>query len=132
MAIKVGEGTTLAFGTSSVSLALTSVGLTGMSRGAVDTSHLGSTVWKTFIPEALTDPGGLDCEGLLDGALTAPVGTAFTTASETITVTFADGTGFSFSGFMDGFSTSTGMGAANTWSGTVKATGAITWDTTTA
>lgn len=56
---QTGNGVTVTFGTTSAytSLQWTSVGLDGVSTEAVETTHLGTTGGKTFIPAALYDGG---------------------------------------------------------------------------
>ena len=65
----LGTGTILLF--SNITVDLTSVAMTGISRPSIETTHLGSTPTQTFIPGDLYDPGSIECEFQVD--TTAPV-----------------------------------------------------------
>ena len=67
----LGTGTILIF--AGITVDLTSVAMTGISRESIETTHLGSTPTKTFIPGDLYDPGSIEVEFQLD--TTGPVTT---------------------------------------------------------
>ena len=67
----LGTGTILTFG--GITMEITSLSMSGISRESIETTHLGSTPTKTFIPGDLYDPGSIECEFQLD--TTAPVST---------------------------------------------------------
>ena len=67
----LGTGTILTF--ANITMNLTSVAMTGISRESIETTHLGSTPTKTFIPGDLYDPGSIEVEFQLD--TTGPVTT---------------------------------------------------------
>ena len=67
----LGTGTILLF--NNITMHLTSVSMSGISRESIETTHLGSTPTKTFISGDLYDPGSIECEFQLD--TTAPVTT---------------------------------------------------------
>ena len=81
----VGNGCSLAFATSAFSAALLSIDGPGLSRPSVETTHMGTTVAKTFVPGDLYDPGELDLEFAFDPSLTPPISGAL----EVITITWA-------------------------------------------
>ena len=94
-----GNQTSVTFGTSSWSENITSIKWSGMERASLETSHLGTSTYKTFIPASLTDPGELEIEFQLDPDNPPPI----TGVAETITVTFPkynsnNSTGAQFSG----------------------------------
>lgn len=68
------------------------------SREAIKTSHMGTTGQHTYIPSALSEPGGLQVEMLHDGTKSPPM----VDAAETLTVALPDGTGYSVTAFMIG------------------------------
>ena len=131
MAKRVGDGTTLTFGTSSIALELTSIGWDGISRETSDSSSLTTSTYKTFIVNKLIDSGEIQMEGPFDGTLTLPIKNAFeSAATETVTLLFGDGTQLQAPGAITAFSVKIGLGEVNTFSATVKLCGAITWDYT--
>ena len=77
-------GITVAFGTSTFTAAITGISVSGMERGAIDVTHLGSTTFKDYIPATLSDPGQVEATFLADPDQPAPIGAAV----ETLTVTF--------------------------------------------
>lgn len=108
MALQTGNGVTIAFGTSGFTANYTRIGGTEMSREAIETTHLGTTDYKTFIPDALVDGGEFSCEFYWDPAMTTfpPI----SEDAETITITYTTGETLSGSGFL---TSSTGPDAEN-------------------
>ena len=89
----VGTGASIAFGTTSWTAQVTSISGTDISRSSHDTSHLGTSTWRTKIPGDLVDPGGLDVDILVSSdQFTAGTGVQYcapiTATAETITVYF--------------------------------------------
>ena len=80
----IATGTTVNFATSGFTGHLLDVSWDGIERVSVDTSHLGTVDFRTFIPGELTDPGELSLELAFDPDDTPP----FNGAAEVITVTF--------------------------------------------
>jgi len=85
----VGTGLSVAFGTTSFTAEIIGVNGNDVSREVIETSHLSTTTWKTFMPGDLTDPGELELEIAFDPDDTPP----HTNAAETVTVTFPTPTG---------------------------------------
>ncbi len=80
------NGTTIAFGTTSFTANIRRIGGANETRGAVGTTHLGTTGQKTSIPESLTDPGETEIEFEWDQSFgTFP---PIDQAAETITITY--------------------------------------------
>ena len=120
----IGTGITLAFGTSAFACHLLDVGLDGVSRNAIQTSHMGSTGYHTYIVSALTDGGSLSIDFAYDPNDDPPVGAV----AETITITFPPSQGtMTFTGFMTDFSFSAPFEDKMTASATIKVAGTITW-----
>lgn len=94
MSIDIGQGTTIAFGTSLWSCRVTSVGEFGWERKAVDTTYLASTSAES-VPGRLFDNGTVPLEVQHDPANVAPNGPA-----ETVTVTLYGGTTYTFTGYL--------------------------------
>ena len=80
-----GNTGTIAFGTSAIVLSWTKIGEWQATRGKLGTSHLGTTVFKTFMADDLADPGEIEVEALFDP--TKALG-SIGAAAETITITF--------------------------------------------
>ena len=82
-----GLGATLTLGTSTweANAVITSITPDAITREALDTTHLGTTTAKTFIPTDLRDNGGFSVEFIADAANTVcpPMSTA-----ETVTITY--------------------------------------------
>lgn len=79
-----GTGTTIGFGTSNFTSDLISLTLPEVQRAEIETTHLGTTVAKTFKPATLQEVGSFECE--FDHN---PAAVDLTqAAAETITVTY--------------------------------------------
>ena len=59
MALQTGNGVTIVFGTSGFTPNYTRIGGTEMSRESIETTHLGTTDYKTFVPDDLIDGASL-------------------------------------------------------------------------
>ena len=111
----IGTGATIAFSASSTTYDLTSIEISDVSREAIDTTNLGTTVARTFIPTDLYDPGSIDIEFDYDDDNVLTNTPQFSDAAETITITWptvgtvAVGGIFAASGVMPNFG---GMGAS--------------------
>ena len=129
----IGTGATITFGTSSNTFDLTSIEISDVSREAIDTTNLGTTTARTFIPTDLYDPGSIDIEFDYDDDNVSSNAPQFSAAAETITITWpivgtvAAGGKFAASGFMTNFGVSTPLEDKITGSGTFKMSGAITF-----
>lgn len=80
----IATGTTVSFLISGFTGHLLDVSWDGMERASVDSSHLGTEDFRTFIPGELTDPGELAIELAFDPDDTPP----FNGVVEEVTVTF--------------------------------------------
>lgn len=83
MAVDVGNGATIAFGTSSFTAAFTMIGGTEQERAEIEITDLSHTTKKRFMPDDLYDPGGFDVEFFFDPNSDAPISGAV----ETVTIT---------------------------------------------
>lgn len=117
----VGTGTTITFATGFCAEIL-NVSHDGISRKAIDTTHMGTTGGMTFTPGALYDPGGLRVSLAFAPGANPPIDQAV----ETITVTFPDGETESFDGFLTDFAWTDPLEDRMTADATIKATGDIT------
>ncbi len=128
MAAAQGTGTTLTFGTSSFSADLLSVNGSGATRDAIDTTHMGTTTGKTFIPGEIVDFGEFQAEIAFLGTQTLP--TLLEAAAETISINWGGvgaGNIWSFSGFCTAFDVTSGaINERMTANITVKVSGDIT------
>ncbi len=80
----IATGTTVVFADSGFTGHLLDVSWDGIERVSVDSSHLGTANFRTFIPGELTDPGELSLELAFDPDDDPP----FNGDAEVITVTF--------------------------------------------
>ena len=80
-----GNTGTIAFGTSAIVLSWTKIGEWQTTRGKLETSHLATATFKTFMPDDLADPGEVEVEALFDP--TKALG-SITAVAETITITY--------------------------------------------
>lgn len=128
MPVDNGTGASVAFGSSSFTANITAINGEGIERPAIDTTHLGTTTARTFIPGDLVDHGTLTLEIQFDPDDYPPI----KLAAETITVTFplaGSGTAaakWEFSGFATGFDYGVPLEELMTGSLTIKVTGDIT------
>jgi hypothetical protein len=83
-AVDIGTGASVVFGTSGVVVNFTSMSLGEQSIETIDTTHLGTTGYKTLMGGDLKDPGEMTFEFQWDNEA-AP---AVTATAETVTVTF--------------------------------------------
>lgn len=115
---RVPEGTTISLPTG-FSAELTDISETGISREALDTTHLGTTGgWKTFIPAANADGG----EVRIAGRITA--GRPQMNADpEEFVITEVDGATNTFDGFFTGYEITRQQGGLEEFSATIKVTG---------
>lgn len=95
----------------------------GISREAVDVSHLGTTGGKPFLFSDMYDPGELSCTVMWATTADFP---PMTGAATTVTVTFSDGSTFAGSGANTGFQYSGAIGDKCTGQLTVKFSGTLT------
>jgi hypothetical protein len=75
----------------------------------------------SFVPADLSDAGQFDISGHFNPDTTIPL----TTDAETITITFASGATWEFSGFMISHSGDVTLNEVMTFSATIKITGSI-------
>lgn len=101
----VGTGTTVEFPSGTTfPHEVTNIAWGGMERGSVETSHLGTTGQRTFIPTDLFDPGAVTLDINFDPTL--DINDAISKAAGIVTITFTDGTSTSTwasTGFMTSF-----------------------------
>lgn len=126
MAAKVGTGTTIVFGTSSVTAEYLSVtGSGNHGRTDIDISHLGSTGYRQYIPGTLLEGGEFTLNMHFDGTEAIPV----TAGTETITIApggnTATGTTISFPGYVKSFSPTITLEEKMTADVTIKVAGTI-------
>lgn len=93
MAADEGRGATLVLGTSAwdTTALITNITPDAITRAALDTSHLTTTNYRTFIPEDLLDPGGFTVEFHHDGDVEPPI----SNVPETVTIQYPAQTGWS-------------------------------------
>lgn len=80
---RIGTGTTISFGTSSFTPDVIAFGqMASWERPAIETSHMGTTDWHTFLPGDLVNPGECQLTIAFDVGDIPPI----TAAPETITI----------------------------------------------
>jgi hypothetical protein len=133
--VDVSTGMTVVFGTSGFSAQLIDAGQSGISRNAIDTSHMGTAAAgantfgnRTFIPGRLSDPGTFEMEVHFDPDIEPPIDQP----AETITVTFPLASGdvtaanWAFSGFVTDISDAYPLDDKMVQTLTVKISGNVT------
>lgn len=124
MATDVGTGTTLTFSGLDAQLELLSVEHSGFSTVSVDTTHMGTSTARTFIPGNLYDPGILTCEFNWEPAHDVP-----TIAIDTSGVVDYAGVGatdtWTFDGFLMDFTINSPLEDKMTATAVIKLTGAV-------
>lgn len=132
MAVQLGHGSKIVFGTSSLSLELLSIDGPNLERAFIEVSNMSTTTgYKEFLPSSLIDPGDLSFTFHYDGQ--DPT-TALSSTGETITIylgsTSTGGFSAAGTGALTAFAPNVGgYDDALQGSGTVKYLGAITWAT---
>lgn len=121
------HGTTAAWTTTTgFTPQITRIGGTTMSREAVETTHLGTTVQRTFSPADIYDAGECEIEIIWDqNAGTFPMIGA---AAETLTITYAIKAGGSTAGTLAGTGFITSVTGPDAVAGTADIhTATLTW-----
>jgi len=128
--VNTGTGATLAFGTSSYAIDKMGITFEGQERAAVDTTHLGTAGYKTYMAGDLVEGGTLTVSCHLDADDPAPIATA----AETVTLTFpipvaggSAGATMAFTGFVTSFSGDIPLEDRMTATFSVKVADDITW-----
>lgn len=125
MAVGVGDGTTVNFGTSGFSMYFMDVSGPDMQRGFVDTSHLASSGWKSFLPSGLIDGGTVTIQVQHDPAI--DIAGFMDNDPETITIDWSgSGDTYVFSGFGTGYSAGARLDELMEATLTLKVTGTVT------
>lgn len=125
----IGTGATINFGSSGFSAHITHIDHSGISRAVVETSHLGTTTARTFIPGDLYDGGTVALDLNFDPNDQPPI----TSTAETVTITFpvkagqSSGASAQFSAFVSDWGYTVPLEDKMTATITLKVTGAITW-----
>lgn len=128
MPVDNGTGASITFGTSSFTANITAINGESIERASIETSHLGTTTARTFIPGDLFDPGSISLDIQFDPDTEPP----WNGATETVTITFplsSAGTtaaDWEASGFMTSFDYGVPLEELMTGTMTVKLTGDIT------
>jgi hypothetical protein len=123
----IGTGTSIVFVTSGFDAEFLSVDWSGIARGVVDSSHLLTVNWRTFIPTDLVDPGEIQVEMAFDPSDQPPLHEL----PERIIVTFPVPAGlvtpanWQGDGFMSGFEFNVPLEDKMTGTGTLKMTGEV-------
>lgn len=124
-ATDVGTAATVGFGTTVWVFEMVDLSWSGIERNFIDSSHLGTTVARTFIVGDLYDPGALTIQGHLDQNSTGnPI---VTSALETITLNFPNAKTYSALGGLQSHEVSVPLEDKMTVTAVVKFSGAITF-----
>lgn len=108
---------------------ITNIGHSGINRGSVDVTHMGTTDAREFMPTDLYDAGELSVELQFDPDSSPPIDQA----AETVTVTFptpsggVSGATWAADGFMTDFEYTGPLEDKMTATATIKFTGTITY-----
>lgn len=126
----IGTGVTLTFASGIIAKA-TNISWGGVTRPSVDSTYLGSSTARSFIPGDLYDAGELTIEFQLEPDV--DWSTPLAASAATVTVAFPAGGGganmsWSASGFLTGLEMNTPLEEMMTGTATVKLTSSITFD----
>ena len=125
MASADGQGSTITFGTSSFAAELIDIDGPEESRGVIESTHMGTTSTKTFIPTELIDNGTVTMTVVFDATNdNSPI----SGATETVTIVYGGvgGPSWAFSAFCINYKPQAAMGERMTATIELKITGAIT------
>ena len=120
--VDVATGMTVVFGTSAFSAQILDIRPPGAKRGEIDTSHMGTSVNKTFTPEDFVDRGEMEMDIHFNPDTTPPIAAA----AETITITFPAAATWAFTGFVTEYMPDAPLNNKMTATVKVKVSGAIT------
>lgn len=124
----IGTGTTITFGTSGFSAYLASIDGPSMHRDAVETTHMATSINKTFMPGDLVDRGEINITVHFDPSLTPPIASA----AESVTIRWPLPSGLTNaatwvgSAFMTDYTPGAEIEGLMTASATLKISGAVT------
>jgi hypothetical protein len=131
MAIDIGQGTFVGFGTAlhtATGYKITGVNHSGVSRAVADATHMLSSA-KEFIGSAVYDPGELSVEVLFDAAIKPTADLANVATNQVVSVYWASGgtttTLWSAFGYATGFEASAAMEDMNSGTLTIKLSGTL-------
>lgn len=108
MSVDNGTGTTVTFGTSSITANVTAISDTGVSREAIETTHLGTTGGRTYIPGDIYEPGEITLSVQFDPDKNIEVDILRVAETVTITYPLASGQSTASAHASSGFITSYG------------------------
>lgn len=94
----------------------------GIERESIETSHMGTTNAREYVPGSLYDPGALEVELQFDPATLPPIGSA----AETVTINYSSGSSWAAEGFMTAFEAESPLEDKQTATATIKFSGQIT------
>ena len=128
----VGTNATLTIGSTAFFTEILDIKHSGMERQAIDTTHLNSTVARSFVPSRLYDAGETTVEMLLNPDTQDAPFTALTQASTSVVITFpvpsgrTTGAKYTGTGFLRSFEANVPLEDRMTGTGVIKWTGTIT------
>lgn len=123
-----GTGATVTFGTSTFAANLLDIDWGGRTRDALDSTHMGTTGTKTYIPADLVDGGEISLTYFFN--CTDATGTLLSAAAETVTVAWNTGVSWAASCFCTEVGASAQIGDTMKQTVKLKVAGAVTEDTT--
>ena len=133
--VDIGHGCTVAFATTAFTASIESITVSGVTRSAIDTSHMGTTATtsggfgsRTFIPEALSDAGEMGLTIQFNPQTVVPIDLAAEQVTLTWPLVVGDSTPATwvFSGFMTGYSNEASFEDKMMADVTVKISGKVT------
>jgi hypothetical protein len=131
MAIDIGQGTFVSFGTalhSATGYKITGVNHSGVARAVADATHMLSSA-KEFVASSIYDPGELSVEVLFDAAISPRADLANVATNQVVNVFWAAGgtttTLWSAFGYATGFEASAAMEDMNAGTLTIKLSGTL-------
>lgn len=122
-------GVTVTFGTSSFAAHVLSVDWGGRTRGTIESTHMGTSGTRTYIPQTLRDGGEITLEYFFN--CTDATDTLLSAVAETVTIAWSTGVSWAASCFCTEISaTAPAPGEAKKQTVKLKVAGAVTEDVT--
>ena len=123
---KLGNGATFSY--TGLTGNFTSIEFDGFIREVIESSHLGTTTSKTFIPDDLYDAGTVSVSGQMD--VSVAYGTPMTAAESSLVITWDTAVSITANAFATSFKYGSQNGQIQEFTATFKLTGDITVDST--
>lgn len=134
MAVDIGQGTYITFGTllsggTASSYKLTGLSWSGIERASADATHMLTVGGKEYVASGIYDPGEISAEILFDPSIKPWTAITNTSSAQAVEVRFANGGDttalWSGNGYLTGFEVGSQVEDMQTGTVTIKLTGSV-------